>query len=182
MLIIYKNILIQILNIYEEFNKIMIIRPNEYQLKEDFGKSFNYFMFNNVIKEKVVISNKSQEHFLNSINSNKMTNDTLLVLMTCEPEKINYIYEVLISLLYQSANISSYQCFLSLTKEDFNNGEKDLPRKIQKLIINGWIKIIWNQKIYSNIRLMPIIKKYPANDILIVNNNIIRTHNFIEIV
>ena len=82
-----------------------------------------------------------KKYFLNTINKNKITKDTLLVSMTSYPARIYGIYEVFISLLYQSADISSYQCFLTLAKEEFINREKDLPLKIQKLISNGWIKL-----------------------------------------
>ena len=166
---------------YEKYNKILTISPNEYQLAEDFGKKYNLSIYNNIIKEKVVISNKTKEYFLNTINNNKITNDTLLISMTSYPARIFGIYEVLISLLYQSADISSYHIFLTLAKEEFINGEKDLPIDIQKLILNGWVKLIWHHNIFSHKKLMPIIQKYPENDILIVDDDIIRTHNFIEI-
>ena len=154
---------------------------NEYQLEQDFRKKFNLRKYNNIIKEKVVISNETKNYFLNRINNNQITNDTLLVSITSYPPRLFGIFEVFISLLSQSANISSYQCFLTLAKEEFINGEKDLPKEIQKLIINGWIKIIWYHNIYSHKKLMPIIQKYPENDILILDDDIIRIHNFIEI-
>ena len=169
------------IEIYEKYNKILSICPNENQLMEDFGTKFNLSIYNNIIKEKVVISNQTKEHFLNTVNHNKITNDTLLVSMTSYPERIYGIFEVFISLLHQSADISSYQCFLTLAKEEFINGEKDLPLNIQKLILNGWIKLIWYHNIYSHKKLIPIIQKYPENDILIVDDDIIRTKNFIEI-
>lgn len=166
---------------YEKYNKILIISPNENQLAEDFGNQFNDNIYSNIIKEKVVISNQTKKYFLNTINKNKITKDTLLVSMTSYPARIYGIYEVFISLLYQSADISSYQCFLTLAKEEFINREKDLPLKIQKLISNGWIKLIWYHNIYSHKKLIPIIQIYPENDILIVDDDIIRTNNFIEI-
>ena len=166
---------------YEKYNKLLTISLNEYQFIKDFGKKFNLSIYNNLIKEKVIISNETKEYFLNKINNNKITNDTLLVSMTSYPQRIFGIFEVFISLLFQSANISSYQCFLTLAKEEFINGEKDLPDEIQKLIINGWIKLIWYHNIYSHKKLIPIIQKYPENDILIVDDDIIRTYNFIEI-
>ena len=166
---------------YEKYNKILTISPNEYQLAEDFRKKYNYSIYYNIIKEKVVITNQTKEYFLNSINKNKITNDTLLVSMTSYPSRIYGIYEVFISLLNQSADISSYQCFLTLAKEEFNNGEEDLPINIQKLILNGWIKLIWYHNIYSHKKLIPIMQNYPENDILIVDDDIIRTSNFIEI-
>ena len=166
---------------YEKYNKILTISPNEYQLREDFKKTFNCSIYNNIIKEKIVISNLNKEYFLNTKNKNKISNDTLLVSMTSYPARISGIYEVFISLLNQSADISSYQCFLTLAKAEFINGEKDLPINIQKLILNGWIKLIWYHNIYSHKKLIPIMKNYPENDILIVDDDIIRTNNFIEI-
>ena len=89
--------------------------------------------------------------------------------MTSYPKRILGVYEVFISLLNQSADLSSYQCFLTLAREEFINGEKDLPLGLQKLIRNGWIKLIWYHNIYSHKKLIPIIQIYPENDILIIN-------------
>ena len=89
--------------------------------------------------------------------------------MTSYPKRISGVYEVFISLLNQSADLSSYQCFLTLAREEFTNGEKDLPRDLQKLIINGWVKLIWYHNIYSHKKLIPILKIYPENDIIIFN-------------
>ena len=169
------------ITIYDKNNEIFMISPDEHQLSADFGKKYNLSIYNNIIKEKVIISNQTKEYFLNTINSNKITDDTLLVSMTSYPARMYGISEVFFSLLYQSAQTSSYQCFLTLAKEEFINGEKDLPSDIQKLIINGWIKLIWYHNIYSHKKLMPILQKYPDNDILIVDDDIIRTNNFIEL-
>ncbi len=174
-----KNYSIDI-DLYEKYNKLFTISPNEIQLSEDFGKKYNLTFYTNVIKKKVIISNQIREYFLNTINNNKITNNTLLVSMTSYPARIYGIFEVFLSLLYQSANISSYQCFLTLAREEFVNGEKDLPSDIQKLISNGWIKLIWHHNIYSHKKLMPILQYYPENDILIVDDDIIRTYYFIE--
>ena len=169
------------INFYERYNELLSISLNEYQLEEDFGKAFNFSIYKNIIKEKVVIPNKVKEYFSNTINNNTITKSTLLVSMTSYPARIFGIYEVFISLLHQSADISTYQCFLTLAKEEFIKGEKELPLEVQKLINNGWVKLIWYHNIYSHKKLMPILNNYPENDILIVDDNIIRTNNFIEI-
>ena len=166
---------------YEKYDRIFSICPNELQLAEDFKKVYNLSIHNNILKDKAVISNKTKDYFLHSINHNKITDDTLLVSMTTYPPRLAGITEVLLSLLYQSADITLYQCFLTLAKEEFINGERDLPLDVQKLIKNGWIKIIWHHNIYSHKKLMPIIQLYPENDILIVDDDVIRTKNFIEI-
>ena len=156
------------INIYEKYNELLTISPNEYQLKEDFRKRFNLSIYKNIIKEKVLISNDIKEYFSTTINKNIVNNHTLLVSMTSYPVRINGVYEVFISLLNQSADLSSYQCFLTLAREEFTNGEKDLPRDLQKLIINGWVKLIWYHNIYSHKKLIPILKIYPENDIIII--------------
>ena len=166
---------------YEKYNRILSVSPNMVQLADDFKKKFNFSIHNNIIKEKVIIPNETKEYFLNTINKNIITNDTLLVSMTTYPARLYGISEVFFSLLYQSADISSYQCFLTLAKEEFINYEKDLPLYVQKLISNGWIKVIWHHNIYSHKKLIPIIQIYPENDILIVDDDVIRIHNFIEI-
>ena len=168
-------------DLYEKFNKIFIISPKENQLAEDFKKRFNFSTYKNIIKEKVSIPDKIKNFYFIKKNNNSITNETLLISMTSYPARINGIYDVFISLLYQTADISSYQCFLTLAKEEFINGEKDLPVDIQILIINGWVKLIWYHNIYSHKKLIPLILMYPNNDILIVDDDIIRTKNFIEI-
>ena len=169
------------IKLYQKYNQIFSVCPNETQLRDDFGQEFNLSMYNNIIQEKVNISNETENYFLNNINNNKITNDTLLVSVTSYPARIGGIYEVLLSLLDQSYNITLYQCFLTLAKEEFNNGKKDLPLNVQKLINNGWIKLIWYHNIFSHKKLMPIIQKYPENDVLIVDDDIKRIHSFIDI-
>ena len=166
---------------YEKYNNLITIFPDEFQLKEDFGNKYNNSVYINIIKEKVEIPNISKEYFLTNINNNTISEETLLVSMISSHERINGIFEVFLSLLYQTADISSYKCFLILLKEEFINGEKDLPLEIQKLSINRWIQIIWNNNKYSHNNLIPILLNYPENDILIVDDDIIRTSNFIEI-
>ena len=168
-------------DLYEKFNKILIISPKENQLAEDFKKRLNSNIYKNIIKEKVSIPNEIKDFYFNKKNNNSITNETLLISMTSYPARIYGVYDVFISLLYQTAAISSYQCFLTLAKEEFINGEKDLPVDMQKLIINGWVKLIWYHNIYSHKKLIPLILMYPNNDILIVDDDIIRTKNFIEI-
>lgn len=101
--------------------------------------------------------------------------------MTTYPSRIYKMDDVFISLLYQTIDSSAYQIVLTLAHEEFINKEKDLPFNLQKLVMNGWIKLIWYHNINSHKKLFPIIQLYPDNDILIVEDNIIRTKNFIEI-
>lgn len=134
-------------NLYKKYSTILSISPNEHQIAEDYRKIFNLSVYNNIITEKIVISEESKEYFFNNINNNIINNDTILISMTSYPARISGIFEVFISLLNQSVNLSSYQCFLTLAKEKFIHGEKDLQENVQKLIKNGWVKLIW----YHNI-------------------------------
>jgi len=180
---VYNNKLYSPINIklYKKYNSIFSISPNEIQLMEDFGIEYNVTIYNNIIKEKVDILNETGVYYLNNINNNKITSDTLLVSMTSYPARIFGIYNVFLSLLNQSSDITTYQCFLTLAKEEFINGVKDLPLDVQKLIENGWIKMIWHHNILSHKKLMPILQKYPENDILIVDDDVKRIYNFIEL-
>ena len=165
---------------YKKWNKILSLSLSEYQLVEDYKKKKNFTINHNIIKEKVIITNETKNYFLNTINKNTINKDTLLVSMTSFPERIYGVKDVFFSLLYQSADISSYQCFLTLAIEEFINGVEQLPEELQKLIINGWVKIIWYHNIYSHKKLMPILKIFPENDILIVDDDVIRNYIFIE--
>jgi len=166
---------------YVKSNKILNVIPNDNQLRIDFGKNIELNKYKNIMNEKILISDKVKKHYLDTINYNKMTNNTLIISMTSYPARIYGVYDVFISLLHQSSDHSSYQCFLTLAEEEFINGVKDLPSELQLLIQNGWVKLIWYHNIYSHKKLIPILQIYPENDILIVDDDIIRPYKFIEI-
>ena len=169
------------IHLYQKYSELFSVSPNEIQLKKDFGKKYNSCIYNNIIQKKREISNETANYFLKNTNKNIITNDILLVSMTSYPKRIFGIFDVFLSLLNQSADINSYQCFLTLSKEEFIEGVKNLSLNMQKLIENGWVKLIWYHNIYSHKKLMPILKIYPENDILLVDDDIIRNYNFIEI-
>jgi len=158
------------------------ISKNEYKQEnmnyENINLEENY---KNIIKEKVILPYDIKYFYLISKNNYLLNNNTLIVSMTSYPPRINGVFDVLISLLYQSADISTYQCFLTLAKEEFPNGIKDLPINLQKLIQNNWVKLIWYHNIYSHKKLIPVLKLYPDNDILIVDDDILRPYNYIKI-
>lgn len=141
----------------------------------------NLFEYKDVINEKVIIPKKIKDYYFNTKNIHEITEDTLIISMTSYPPRINIVDEALLSLLYQSANTNSYQCFLTLAKSEFSQGEKDLPQNLQTLIKNGWVKLLWHSNIYSHKKLMPVLQHYPNNDILIVDDDIKRPYNFISI-
>jgi len=165
---------------YFKYNKVTKDKKRMFNLlkKKD---NFVFQKYQNIIKEKTVISKEIIDYYLNYKSNNTINNTTLIISMTSYPPRINGVFEIFISLLHQSANISSYQCFLTLAREEFINGEKDLPENLQKLINNGWVKLLWYHNILSHKKLIPVLQEYPENDILIVDDDIIRTYNFVKI-
>ncbi|KAG4083689.1 hypothetical protein H8356DRAFT_1064608 [Neocallimastix lanati (nom. inval.)] len=143
-------------------------------LIEDYKNKYNIRKYKNLVKEKVIISNEIKNYFLLKKNNNILTNNTLIILIKSSSKNINVIVEVIYSLLFQSANISSYQCFIILNKKDFLNGNDDLPVDLKTLIENKWVTIIWDKNIFT------FIKFYQENDIMIVEDNILRNFDYIE--
>ena len=75
-------------DLYEKFNKILIISPKENQLAEDFKKRLNSSTYKNIIKEKVSIPNKIKNFYFFKKNNNSITNETLLISMASYPVRI----------------------------------------------------------------------------------------------
>lgn len=138
--------------------------------------------YNRIVSEKVTITDKDSYYYLNNINKNVINDDTLLVSMTSYPARIHNVFNVFISILNQTASINTYQCFLTLSEKEFQEKERNLPKDLQKLINNGWVKLIWiANNTLSHKKLMPILEKYPNNNILIVDDDILRNKEFISV-
>jgi len=166
---------------YQKYINLLTLALNKKQIKDDFGKNVDFDKYKNIIKENVIISDEVKNFFLTTTNRYRLNNDTLIVSLSSSFRNIKGVFDVLISLLYQSADISSYQCILTLAKEEFINKENDLPHQLQILIRNKWVKLLWYHDINSYKSIFPIINIYPNNDILIVNDDIKRPYNFIKV-
>lgn len=105
----------------------------------------------------------------------------LIISMTSYPKRIKYVAKAFASILMTNVPKNEYHCVLTLSKLEFPNLENDLPNDLQLFIKNNLIEIIWtedNQK--SHKKLMPTLAKYPNNPILIIDDDVYRTEQWLN--
>jgi hypothetical protein len=101
--------------------------------------------------------------------------------MTSYPPRIKFVKNSFNSIIKQNISPIFYHCVLVLCLIEFPNKELDLPPDLLNLIYIEGIEIIWYKKnIRSHKKLIPTIKKYPNNPILIVDDDNIREENFVQ--
>ena len=88
----------------------------------------------------------------------------LIVSLTSFPERMYEIHFTLYSLLNQS--LKPDEVVLWLAKEQFPNGEKDLPEIVLKMQRNG-LTIKWCEDLRSYKKLIPALKEF-SNDVVVV--------------
>ena len=99
--------------------------------------------------------------------------------MTSYPARIGYVKTVLESLLNQNTPHELYKIVLVLAIPEFPNRESDLPKDLLYFIANNMnmIEILWYPKnIRSHKKLMPVLKKYPNNPILVSDDDVYRPY------
>jgi len=145
------------------------------------NSNITYFRENEKISDSIVINeNKDCNYYINTKNKNEYTKDTLIVLVNSNFDNNKLLFSVLLSLLNQSINNQSYQIFLSVSTDDFINIKEDIIPELRVLIENNWVKYLNKYSKYSIDILIDILSLYPENDLLIVNDKIPRTYNFIK--
>ena len=101
--------------------------------------------------------------------------------MTSYPPRIKFVKNSLNSIIKQNISPTLYHCVLVLSLVEFPNKELDLPPDLLNLIYKEGIEIIWHKSnIRSHKKLIPTLKKYPNNSILIIDDDNIREENFIQ--
>ena len=111
----------------------------------------------------------------------KLDNKTLIISMTSFPPRIKFVKLSFISIIKQKIDPTLYHCVLVLSISEFLNKELDLPKDLLDLIYLEGIEIIWYYKnIRSHKKLIPTIKKYPNNPILIIDDDTLREEGFIK--
>jgi len=111
-----------------------------------------------------------------------MNSEILIVSLTSYPKRIHCVYDVLISLLNQTVDRALYHVVLVLCSSEFPNGIKDVPENIKHLVDSGDVEIIWHPtNIRSHKKLIPTLKKYPNDPILVVDDDSIRDPKWIEV-
>ena len=115
-------------------------------------------------------------------NDNKIFNDKLLIIsMTSYPPRIKFVKSSFMSIIKQNISSTLYHCVLVLSIPEFPNKELDLPSDLLNFIYLEGIEIIWYSKnIRSHKKLIPTLKKYPNNPILIIDDDIIRQEGFLK--
>ena len=116
-------------------------------------------------------------------NEIKYDDEKLIVSLTSYPARIKYVKDVLFSLINQSVSFSLYHIVLVLAISEFPNKEKDLPIDLVEFIneYNDLIEILWYERnIRSHKKLIPTLKKYPNNPILVCDDDVIRPQGWLR--
>ncbi|ORY80549.1 nucleotide-diphospho-sugar transferase [Neocallimastix californiae] len=135
-------------------------------------KKYNKENEASIIKNELF--NNHTDHDSLDLHKNK---DKLIVSLSSDYSRIDYVKLVLESLVNQSVPSSKYHIVLVLAIPEFPNKENDLPFDLVDLINEypDLIEVLWYEKnINNHTRLIPTIKKYPNNPVLICDDNIIR--------
>ena len=105
----------------------------------------------------------------------------IIISMTSYPKRIRYVAKAFASILMTGVDKSKYHCVLTLSKLEFPNLYKDLPRDLLLLIENRLIEVIWtDDNQLSHKKLMPTLAKYPNIPILITDDDIYRTTEWLR--
>ena len=106
--------------------------------------------------------------------------NTLIVSMTSWPKRIKYCSRVFFSIMESDCPKDKYHLVLVLCEKEFPNKEADLPEVLRLMIKAGDIELIWHPtNIFSHKKLMPVLKKYPDNPILVCDDDIIRPKHWL---
>lgn len=109
-----------------------------------------------------------------------ITKDTLIVSMTSYPGRIHCVKDAMESITKQGAGLDCHYV-LVLAEPEFPNGESDLPEDLVNFIDDENIELIWYPvNIRSHKKLMPTLKKYPDNPILVVDDDVIRQDGWLK--
>ena len=107
--------------------------------------------------------------------------NNIIISLTSYPARIKYVPTVINSLLNQS--LKPYKIILWLSKNQFPNGNKGLPKNLIDLVDKG-LTIEYNNEndgdIKSYRKLIPTLKKYPNNIIVTADDDIIYDKNWLE--
>lgn len=105
----------------------------------------------------------------------------IVISMTSYPKRIRYVAKAFASILMTDIPKTEYHCVLTLSKLEFPNLEKDLPNDLRLLIENDLIEIIWTEDNHrSHKKLMPTLAKYPDAPILVIDDDVYRTGEWLK--
>lgn len=109
-----------------------------------------------------------------------ITKDTLIVSMTSYPGRIHCVKDAMESITSQGKGLNCHYV-LVLAEPEFPNKESDLPIDLLDFINNEGVELIWYPKnIRSHKKLIPTLKKYPNNAILVTDDDVIRQEGWLQ--
>jgi len=156
-------------NCLKNLNKLSVLSLDENFNKQNVPTVTNNEQIYNHIKNGTLNLYRNQEK--------------LIVSLTSYPARIKYLKLVLESLVNQSVPFLMYHIVLVLAIPEFPHKENDLPVDLVDFLNNysDLIEILWYEKnIISHKKLIPTLKKYPNNPILICDDDTIRKQWWIE--
>lgn len=143
-------------------------------LKDDYNLRVRLNFYDYVNKEKLSsIIEKFHGFGLNE----KHREDRVIVSLTSYPDRIYDIHYTLYSLLSQT--FKPDKVVLWLAKEQFPNGEQDIPERVLTLQKSG-LSIKWCDDIKSYKKLIPSLKEYPDDIIVTADDNIFYGEKWLE--
>lgn len=110
-----------------------------------------------------------------------MTDKTVIISMTSYPARIKSVGLVWYSIISQITASMDVHCVLVLAKPEFPLLDKSLPEDLQLLIEHNYIEVIWcEHNTKSHKKLMPTLTKYPDNPILVIDDDQLRTSDWLS--
>lgn len=111
------------------------------------------------------------------LNEEKRT-PRIIVSMTSFPARIRHVSKVLGNMLLQT--VKPDKIVLWLSKEQFPNGESDLPEQLIKLKAKG-VEIEWcDGDIKAYKKFLPALKKFPDDILVIVDDDLVYSPELVE--
>ena len=125
---------------------------------------------------KESVASKIENFNASGINE-KLRTPKIIISLTSFPERMYDIHYCLYSLLTQS--LKPDMVILWLAREQFPNGEDDIPQKVLKLKDNG-LTIDWCHDIKSYKKLIPALQEYPDDMIVTADDDIFYSEDWLE--
>jgi lipopolysaccharide biosynthesis glycosyltransferase len=145
--------------------------------KEKPWKRFDEGKFHLWRKYYIASGAATSESFVIPENIKSLSLGNLIVSLTTYPARIETVHQTINSLLSQTFSPSAI--ILWLAKEEFPEGEKNLPNNLLKLKSKG-LSIKWCHNIKSYKKLIPALKAYRNNIIVTADDDIIYKSSWLE--
>ncbi|MDY6358377.1 MAG: hypothetical protein SPL70_03260 [Cyanobacteriota bacterium] len=131
---------------------------------------------------RLSLRHKSRLHYKpaqnTGIDKNSGRNPGIIVSLTSFPARINMVHETIDTLLEQT--LKPDKIVLWLTKNQFPNGDKDLPSNLLRQKKFGLEIEYYEENIKSYTKLLPSLQKYPNDIIITVDDDAYYLPNLVE--